>query len=91
MGLVWGKLVWGWNDMVEVAMELGLQHGGEGWGLHAVLGWQYGRTCAWWASMVKESQSRGLRLWCGAAGPACHVGEVLWRVGGGRALRVVLE
>ncbi len=55
-----------------------------------MLGWQYGGTCAWWAGMVKELQSQGLRLWHGAAGLMCHIGEVLWQVGGGGALHVML-
>ncbi len=30
LGLVWGELVWWWNDMVEVAMEPGLRYGRRG-------------------------------------------------------------
>ncbi len=71
-------------------MELGSRHGGEGWGLHAMLGWQYGGTCVWQAGMVKESQSWGLRLRHGTAGLVCHIGEASRQVGGGGALCVVL-
>ncbi len=90
LGLVQGKLAWWWNDTVEVAMELGSQHGGEGWGLCAMLGWQYSGTCVWWAGMVKELQLWGLRLWRGMAGLAHHVEEALWWVSGGGALHVML-
>ncbi len=38
LGLVQGKLVWWWNDVVEVVMEPESWCGGAGWGLHAVLG-----------------------------------------------------
>jgi len=75
LGLVWGELVWWWNDMVEVAMKLGSWHGRAGQGLHAMLWWQYGRACAWQASMVKGSQLWGLRSQCGEVGLVCHVGE----------------
>ncbi len=91
MGLVQGEPAWWWNDVVEVVMELGSWHGRAGQGLCVVLGWQCGRACAWQTGVVKESQSRGLRLWCGAAGLVRHVGEVLWWVGGGGALRVMLR
>ncbi len=72
-------------------MEPGSWHGGAGQGLHAVLGWQCGRACAWWTGVVKESQSWGLRSQCGVAGLARHVGEASQQVGGGRALCVVLR
>ena len=75
LGLVRGKPAWWWNDTVEVAMEPGSQHGGEGRGLRAMLGWQYGGTCAWQAGVVKESQLWGLRLPHGTVGLACHIGE----------------
>ncbi len=90
LGLMWGEPAWWWNDMVEVAMESGLGHGGEGWGLCAMLGWQYGGTCAWQAGMVKESQLQGLRLRCGMVRLVHHVGEASQWVGSGRALCVVL-
>ncbi len=84
LGLVQGELAWWWNDTVEVTMELGLWHGGAGWVLCAMLGWQYGGAYVWQAGMVKESQLQGLRLWCGVAGLVHHVGEASWWVGGGR-------